>query len=230
MASLTDIDSIMKAAQEEVSSMSTDTVEIVTSSAPPAPNTVTLSEMLNTQNINDAVNQLQSDPDSIAEALQQSMSPELMNRARQLAAGGNQTALTNMLNKKGVSMKKLRAEAKEKKKLHNKVTSELAGPTQSVVLITQGRQHKVKQLHKQNLKDEIIKLIGDGAVQLPCSRLCKGPLSDNSVNLWYNTKHLGKNKRTSKLIGFPIGGPAVIVCSDTDLNLNDFLTAEKSLD
>lgn len=217
MASLTDIESIMRSGEIESEAMSSE-------------NTVELN--LNTPSFTEAVNQVTNNPEMVAEAMEETMSqmsPQMIEQARRLANGGNAAELMTMMKKKGVNIKKIKSDMKQQKKLQNRAAVQLAGPTQSVILITTGRKHKLKSLHINNMKDEILKIVGESGIELSCSRLAVGPLEGSSIKLWYNTSYLGKNKRTTKLIGFPIGGPAIIV-ADRAISIDEFLAAEKMLD
>jgi hypothetical protein len=54
-----------------------------------------------------------------------------------------------------------------------------------------------------------------------------GPLAGKTIKLWYDASHTGKNRRATKLMGFPIAGDVLVVLEDGNLSEADFLAAEK---
>lgn len=50
-----------------------------------------------------------------------------------------------------------------------------------------------------------------------------------TIKVWYDPGYPGKNKRTSKIVGFPIAGNLLIIMDEGDLTEKDFIAAESLL-
>lgn len=66
-------------------------------------------------------------------------------------------------------------------------------------------------------------------VEISCSRLCVGKLSEDVVTVWYDDRRSGKNKRLERILGIPAGGNALFCKKEGDLTLEEFLDCEKIL-
>lgn len=64
-------------------------------------------------------------------------------------------------------------------------------------------------------------------MELSCSRLSIGPLQSESIRLWYNPDRIGKNKKISKIVGFPISGEVVFENKIKDLDSKELEAAFK---
>jgi hypothetical protein len=69
----------------------------------------------------------------------------------------------------------------------------------------------------------------DDPMEIPCSRVCIGPLESNTIRLWYNPNRVGKNKKISKIVGFPICGEVVFEDKLNDLDTTTLEAAFKRI-
>lgn len=227
-ASLIDLDSVMKAAELEALQMEDRPIP----EEVPIPE-IPISQDINSTTINSALNQLTGNPDEMSRLMQESikhMSPETMQQARNLAMGNQGEQIKREMQKRGIDPHAMRKKIlKQKRALRGTVPKSIE-TTLTAILITESRQVKLKQISPSSLSINIGSILkGEKPVELSCSRLAQGPLANKSIKIWYNPNHPGRNKRTSKIIGFPVGGSMLIVAEGEDLSEKEFLAAEKFL-
>jgi len=225
---LGDFDKIMQLAMSEASSMSD-------SPSTPLPTSQETSEKvkaaLGSVNIKRMVDSIVTEsPDGlkkIAASQLANANPEVMEQARKLAMGGQGDQIMKEMRKRGMDPVALRAQIKHEKKLNRANTPKSNIPTQSVIHINASRKAKCVNMNKITMASDIAKLLHtDTPVELSCSRLARGPLAEKIVKIWYNPDTSGKNRRTSKIIGFDIGSDLIVVVLEENLTLVDFEKAE----
>lgn len=166
--------------------------------------------------------------------IQNNMDPELKAKAERLARGGQGKQLQQLLQKNGVNMKQIRSQALANQRAQRGLGS--TNPTQSALLITKSRQLKTRQVPKGDGASSTADLAAcaktilncTDPVEISCSRLAVGPWVGKKIKIWYNDAYLGKNRRTSKIVGYPIGSEILIIGDDA-LTEADFLEVEKLL-
>ena len=201
--------------------------------SPSIPADIDIKDALNNVDISSMLNKMSDNPDEISKLMTDSMAhmtPAMMEQARKLAGGQGEQIQRQML-KLGINPKAMQAQMKEQQKQQRALNNLLGNMTCSkrVIFITASRQAKSKGV-TGDMKSFVAHLVHtDSPVELSCSRLALGPLAGNTIKLWYDPKRKGKNTRTSKIIGFPIAGEAVITMEEGDLTEEAFLAAEKLL-
>ena len=232
--SLHNLPSIMRAAESD-SLLNSQNTPNETPSETPSENTsgVDIKNVLNNTNISSVLQQMTSNSDEVGKMMEESMSrmtPDMMEQARKLATGGQGKQIIREMQKRGMDPKAMRAQIqKEKRALRGQGTKPI-GETFQVILITLSRQSKSKSIPRDNINLTIGNILKcPSPVELSCSRLALGPLAGKTIKVWYDPERLGKNRRASKILGFPVGGEIVIILEGEDLTEKDFLSAEKHL-
>ena len=129
----------------------------------------------------------------------------------------------------------LRKQLKEQKKaaaaakrLEKPSTS--AEVSYNLLHVTTSRKVKVLHATASTLSEVIGKALKNGAVELSCSRLCTGPLENRVIKIWYQPEATGiKNRRASKLAGFPIVGEMIVECPGYSLTEVELVAVEALL-
>jgi hypothetical protein len=256
-ASFADFDSILRAAQREADIMNQSGEQIgkppePAAAAPPsepaaasapapmsaedkakiqAQNMETIKHAMANANVPEILSKISNDPGSLGQMLdasQDMMTPELIEKARKLANGGQGGQILKEMQKRGVDTDTIRDQMADQQKLMREMIANK--PHKEVILITASRQLRSKRILSDSIEASAKRFLkAETAVELPCSRLATGTLSGKTITVWYDPLQTGKNKRASKIVGFPVGGDILIVMSDGDLNEEQFLEAEKML-
>ena len=246
--SLNDLESIMKAAEVESALLQSDNQESPvdsntqmeeksneTAALPKIPsiqNPDDVKEALKNTNISTILNQMAENPDEVSRMMTESMNhftPDMMEQARKLAMGGQGDKIMKEMKKRGINPKAMKAQVSKQKK----VLRALKTPTitKQVVLITTSRQARSRRLPLDNILPSVSNILKcSEPVELSCSRLAQGPLAGKTIKVWYNPENIGKNRRATKLVGFPVGGEIIIVMEEGDLTEEILTLAEKHLE
>ena len=239
---LHDLESIMKAAETESSLLedplpeSGSNIEHLTSpqEIPSIHNPNDVKEALKNTNISAMLNQMAANPEEVNKMMEESMSrmtPEMMEQARKLAMGGQGDQIMKEMKKRGLDPRVLKAQMREQQKALRGLENKNIADTKQVVLITTSRQVKTRKLPNDNYLPNIKTILKcNDPVELSCSRLAQGPLSGKTIKVWYNPEHTGKNRRATKIVGFPIGGEIIVIVEEDNLTETNFLAAEKTLE
>jgi hypothetical protein len=192
---------------------------------------------LSNANVSDMINQLVSNPDELSKIMASTssqISPEMMDRARRMATNGQGKKLMEEMENRGFDPKAMRAQLMQQqaiaKGLRNTSHKDIAD-SQQVLLINTSRQVKIRQLTTAKISESAATILHTQApLEISCSRLAVGPLAGATIKAWYDPTCAGKNKRASKLVGFPIAGDLLIVLEGGDLSEKDLVTVEASLE
>jgi len=181
--------------------------------------------------VQEAMQQMTADPESFARLASRAFSqagPEMIEHAKKLAAGPEGQAMVREMQSKGMTP----AQAKNLKKQMKKVQAELAPPRPScqAVLIRATRVAKSIELPIESPEKAAASLLrGESPALLNCSRLSAGPLAGKPVKVFCDPAISARNKRISRLAGFPLGGDVIVFCQGSALSLADFEALEKIL-
>ena len=156
------------------------------------------------------------------------MTPEILEQARKFANGGQGTQILKEMQRRGVDTNGIRDQVMDQQKLMREMLA--TKPNKTVILITSSRKLKVKTVMLDSIELNAKHLVkSEHAIELPCSRLATGSLTGKTIKIWYNPAQGSKNKRASKIAGFPVGGDLLIIMDGANLTEQDFLEAEKLL-
>jgi hypothetical protein len=250
--SLTNLESLMKAAESESSLMmdpnlnSNTNAQIIGSTTvtnsddnelsalPKIPNIgAEVKEALNDTNIATMLNRISNNPEELNKVMEESMSqmtPDMMEQARKLAMGGQGKNILNEMQRRGMDPSAMRAQLLEQQRQLKGLSAKSGDLTKKVIFITSSRQVKVRNIPTSSIQASATSLIkSTNVVELSCSRLAEGPLKGKTIKVWCDPERPGKNKRATKIMGFPVSGEILIVMEEGDLLENDFLAAEKLL-
>lgn len=223
--SLNNLDSIIKAAEDQLGHENLPEI-------PPISNSNDIKETLKNTNISDMLNQMAANPEEVNKMMEDSMNqmtPEMMEQARRLAMGGQGDQIMREMQKRGIDPKAMRAQMLQQQRALRGLTRKTGDSTLEVILITTSRQAKVRKIPRDNITAAVASILKcPSPVELSCSRLAQGPLVGHTIKVWYDPERPGKNRRASKIIGFPIGGEIVIVMDD-NLTEANFIAAEKNI-
>lgn len=106
------------------------------------------------------------------------------------------------------------------------------GEARKAVVIKATRTTKEIQLHDGNIRAEIASHLGGDSVEYGCSRLAlpPSPLHGKTVKVYFNQNAPSqKNRRATRLAGFPVKGAAVFRCEGADLTEAALVTVEALL-
>jgi len=194
-----------------------------------------INEAMNSDKLASMFSRLADHPEDITKMMKENpipnMTPEMNAKMSKLATSGNATQMLKHMQQKGMDplamRKQIKKQEQEQKDLR-KANPQAHVETKKAILITTNRQTKIRDIPVALVKETAQKIIkSPDTISMSCSRLALGPLENKEIRAWYDPKHQGKNKRTSKLVGFPIGGELLLICEDGDLTEEDFITAEK---
>lgn len=247
--SISDLASLMKAAELDSSSMKEDNSEApqqntqispstepsvnATTSLPTIPQLSNMKETLNNTNISTVLSKISQNPEELNKVMEESLSqmtPEMMEQAKKLAMGGQGQQMVREMQRRGIDQKAMHALVLGQQKALKEISAKSSGPTKKVILITSSRQLKMRNVPISSIQPSVARIINSSnVVELSCSRLAAGPLEGKTIKVWCDTERKGKNKRASKIVGFQIAGEILIIMEEGDLNEKDFLAAEKLL-
>lgn len=192
-----------------------------------------IKEALSNNNLTDMLSRINDHPEEIQSMVNDSMNtitPEMMSQARNLASGAQGNQIMREMQRRGMNpraMKSQLADQQRAMRVSNKNAS-----TQRAILITASRKLKPRDISLISIQSSVPHIINSSsgtAVEISCSRLALGPLSGKTIKAWYDSHRPGKNKRASKIVGFAISGELLIIMEEGDLTEADFLAAEKLL-
>jgi len=245
-ASFRDLQSIMRIAEQEAQQMEhilePELDQVPEPVLEPVPDDVVssinkqdITNAINQTNISSALNRIRNNPEELSSIMEQSMkymTPETMEQARKLAMGGQGDQIRREMSRRGINPQTLRKQLESQKKSMKAARKDepKLNTGLSCILITTSRQVKSRIIEPSTLRLSIRSILQtDSPVELSCSRLCKGPLIGKNIKVWYDSTNTGRNRRASKIIGFPVGGNMLVVAQDEHLSEKDFLEAEKTL-
>lgn len=239
--SFRNLDSIMQAAEAEATTMTENssefsTAEEVPASIPIAAPIVTgedVKSAMSAANIGSMLNRMTNNPEEVTRMMHESMktlSPEVMQQARNMAMGAQGQQIRKEMQRRGINPQAMRKQLLEQKRALQGTSAQVSSDATAAIIVTTSRQVRTRKLSQASLSLSAAAILhAEAPVELSCSRLAKGPLTGKSIKIWYDPNHPGKNKRTSRIIGFPVGGEMLIVVEGEDLSEKDFLAAEKFL-
>lgn len=202
----------------------------------PGINNLDIKDVMKNLNISSMLNQMAANPEEVNKAMEESMNqmtPEMMEHARKLAMGGQGNQIIREMKKRGIDINAMKNQVTEQRKLMKSLNNSNKKSTslKQVILITSSRQVRSRKISSENINDSVKSILKCvNPVELSCSRLSHGPLINKTLKVWYNPENMGKNKRASRIVGFPVGGEIVIVMEEGDLNETDLLSVEKQLE
>jgi hypothetical protein len=196
-----------------------------------------IKDALNSTNLSSVLSKMSDNPGELGRVMTESMdhmTPSMRDQARKLAQGGQSDQIKREMVKLGMDPRSMQSMLKEQqrqqKSLDKLIGNVKISDERKVVLITASRQLKAKSVPSGSIKEFVAHSVHtDNPVELSCSRLAVGPLEGKIIKLWYDPNRKGKNPRSTKIIGFPIAGEAVIVADDYDLTEEMVSAAEKLL-
>jgi len=183
---------------------------------------------LNSGDLSSILNKLSQNPEDFSKLLEESMkhmTPDLLEKAKKMSAAKGDV-LKREMKRKGMDGKEMKDKLLQEMKQIRKTNKQ---ETKKAIIVTLSRQLKVKDVPISLTETMVQNLIkSTQVVEMNCSRLALGPLSDKIIKVWYSANNTDKNKRASKIVGFPIGGELLIV-TDGNLSEKDFIEVEKML-
>ena len=190
-------------------------------------------EMLDNTNFSEVLDKLKDNSEDINKLVSESagvMTPEMMEQAKKYALGEQGEKIKREMEKKGMNNRDMKQQALQQKKLYHQLDAKKKGELKKVLLITSAKKLEIKSIHSNDIATDAKKLVTCDAIEFSCSRLSLGPLSDNQFKVWYDPNIKFKNNRASKIIGFDIGGPLLIIMEEGDLDRDKFIKVEKALE
>ena len=199
-----------------------------------SPSLSDIQEQIKNIPIDSIVQNISNNPEQFTEMISEAMesiTPEMKEYARKLSTTPQAKEARQELQKKGVSRKSVKKQLKKIKKEKKSIPQSLAITTsQKAVLITNSRKIKQITLSCANIELSVWDILHVSApVELSCSRLAQGPLKGKTIKVWYDADDKSRNKLTSKIIGFPVGGSMIILVKDEDLTVDDFMLAKEAM-
>lgn len=192
-------------------------------------------DALKNTNISTMMNQMAANPETVTKMMEESMSrmtPDMMEKARKMAMGGQGEHIMKEMQKRGMDPHAMRAQVLEQQRMLRGLTKSSTA-TKQAILITKSRQIKTRQIALDSGSIQMSAaaiLKAASPVDLSCSRLARGPLAGKTIKAWYDPEQGGVNRRAKKIVGFPVGGEILIVMEEGSISEKDFLTVEKQLE
>lgn len=182
-------------------------------------------------NLADMLKRVNDNPEEVQKIMAESMSkmtPDMMGQAKKMAMGGQGEKIRRAMAQQGMDPRALRAQLLEQQRMMR--ASKITEATKKAIQITTSRQAKPRTVPEGDCYATACRLLkSQGVVQLSCSRLATGPLAGKTIKVWYDTEAKGKNRRSTKILGFPVGSSLLIVMEEGDLTESDFIAAENKL-
>jgi hypothetical protein len=188
-----------------------------------------IKDTLTKSNIASAISQLSGDPAQAGKLMAEAkatMPPSMLEAARKMAVGSQGDQIAREMKKQGVNRQEVVSQMKEQKKAAAQARAAMQGPTKKVVVLTHSRKFTQKEV---SIAQVAAPLKCETAIQIPCSRLARGPLTGKSIKVWYNPDDASVNRRAMRILDTRVGGDVIFENSDGDLFLKDLEAVEKLL-
>lgn len=175
---------------------------------------------------------------TLARGVSPGMSNSALSEVMKFANTEEGKKLADSLKKKGVKRKQAVRDYRNMKRnmksvMGNKTpnsttnTSDITDRKCKVVLLTSGRKLKEKTFQFLKLRENICSILHcTNPTELCCSSLSRGSLTNKEIRVWYDDTSPVKNKRLTRLLGFPCTGEAIIVCYESDITISDIEDVE----
>ena len=227
------------------SSTPTSSTPISSSTDPSNPSTISsspvqmptpeqLKQAMANIDINSVLNKMTSDPEQTKKVMAETMNkmtPEMIEQAKKLAQGGQAERIMKEMQKRGMNPHQMKAEMEQQRKALRNLAVKSMGPVKKALIITLNRQLKSRTIPTDNVQASVVSILHCAEpAEVSCSRLALGVWSGKNIKVWYDASLKGKNKRASKLTGFPVAGDILIHSDDGDLSEEEFLEIEKQLE
>lgn len=227
-------DSVAKIIESVANAVSLDNIPNVHDNYNQHPNIAEeVKAALNNTNIATMLNRMSNNPDEVSKMMEQSMShmtPDMMEQARKMAMGGQGQQVLQEMKRRGLDSNAIRSQFLEQQRAIRAMSANNDN-TKQAVLITSSRQLKMRNIPLGSVQTAVENIIKSGEpVELSCSRLALGPLTGKTIKVWCDTSRKGKNKRLSKIVGFPVAGEGLVIMDEGDLTEKNFLAAERLVD
>lgn len=155
------------------------------------------------------------------------MSPEMLEKIKSLAMGGNPEQLMKEMQRKGLDPAAMKAKLAEQQEMLKHMVPKAAVDFRTGVLVSNSRQLKPRKLSKFNTTAAALAILKTAdAQEIACSNLS---VSGKTIKAWYNPNIKGINKRASKIAGFKVGGELLLIAEDNDLSIQEVESAESKL-
>jgi hypothetical protein len=168
--------------------------------------------------------------------LMRNVPPEVLAKARQMAAGAAGNRIKSNLTKQGVNAQQLAAEMRKNKRRNRALrqaepssAAAAADVKYRVIVITQSRQVREKEISASVKVLSVQKAIVESrVVSAHITNLARGPLTDKEVKIWYNPdSKMAINRRAKKLVNFDIRGNVLIEVPNESLTISVFEKIEQ---
>lgn len=179
----------------------------------------------NPSNIREVLSKIGETPEQLGQVMAQTMpnmSPDMLEKAKKMAMSSQGAAVIRELAKQGISPQQAQQNMRDAMPKIVKTGKKFTG-----VVITASRKIKT---HEYQDKDDIYRIIQcKNPIENMCPRLATGPLKGKSIKAYYDGAQSTKNRRTTKIMGFPVGGSTFFIIPDNDLGLEAFTKAEDNI-
>lgn len=200
---------------------------------PAMPTMEQLQQTMANLNLGTVLDKMASTPEQTTQLMAESvgkLTPEMMEQAKKLSQGGQADRIIKEMQKRGLNPHQMKAEIEQQRKTMKVLNPKNSGPTKKALIITLNRQVKSRAVPTDCGEAVAAPILHcQHPVEIPCSRLALGPWADKSIRVWYDADLKGKNKRASRIVGFPVAGDIIIHAED-DLSEADFNEIEKQLE
>lgn len=241
-----DLNAVLAAAQQAANSMNepvpnanpvTDTANVANAENMPSmsqmPSAEQIKQTMANLNIGSVLDKMAFDSEqtkNIMSASMNNMSPDMIEQAKKLAQSGQSERIIKEMQKRGMNPHTMKAEMEAQRKVARNLQTKALGVMKKAIIITLNRQLKSRGIPAGSDETVVRSIIhSQTPVEISCSRLALGPLAGKTIKVWYDATLKGKNKRATKIVGFPVAGDIIIHCEDEDLTEEDFLAVEELL-
>lgn len=180
---------------------------------------------------------------SSLEDMMKNISPDMIEQVKKMASGGGSIEdimkkmmgggsfndVKDALQKQGIDMRAMqRSLLASQRKMTAKDLAN--GSIKKGLHIDKNRRISSIDLIKDKTAESAkVALKMSNPIELSCSRLARGPWEGKTIKVWYNPDAAGKNRLSSKIIGFPTGSDLIIV-GEEDLSTQDLQTIKTELE
>lgn len=241
-----DLSAVLQAAQQAADSMSrtvpntgsvTDATNVSNTENVPSmsqmPSAEQIKQTMANLDIGSVLDKMSFDPEqtkNIMSASINNMSPDMIEQAKKLAQSGQSERIIKEMQKRGMNPHAMKGEMEVLRKVARNLQTKALGAMKKAIIITLNRQLKSRAIPAGSDETVIRSIIHcQTPIEISCSRLALGPLTGKTIKVWYDGTLKGKNKRATKIVGFPVAGDIIIHCEDQDLTEEDFLSVEELL-
>lgn len=201
---------------------------------PTQTNSNNIKKIFNETNIGTMLNHMANNPTDVSKVMENSkgnLGSEVEEQARRIARNGQGEQIMKEMQRRGMDPDAMKKQFLQQQRMAKGLPTKSTDAKQKILHITKSRQLKTREIIVNEIKTAAVGILHtESPVSSSCSRLAIGPLQGKEIKIWYDPNAIGKNRRATKIAGFPICGELIIVVDNFDLNESNLKIVENLLE